>query len=120
MATKKDHINTGWQSLIERRESARIDVNLPVTLRHNGKLIPATAENVSCGGMRLNAATNNVVPGGHVEVVLDLGEMEKDVTLRGTVVRLDAQDQKKVAIQFVNLLSNGHASLQRFLKKQQG
>lgn len=55
-----------------------------------------------------------------MEVVLDLGEMEKDVTLRGTVVRLDAQDQKKVAIQFVNLLSNGHASLQRFLKKQQG
>ncbi len=117
MATKKDTINTGWRSLIERRESPRFPVRLPVTLRHNGKLIPATTENMSCGGMSLCAAVSQLTVGGNVEVVVDLTEIERDVTLRGTVVRLDPQDSKKMGIQFVNLLSGGHDSLQRFLKK---
>lgn len=119
MSTKKDTVNTGWKSLIERRESPRFDVNLPVTLRHNGKLIPATAGNVSCGGMSLSAAHPSVAIGGHVEVVVDLTELERDVTLRGTIVRVDPKDSQKVAIQFVNLLAGGHNSLQRFLKKIQ-
>lgn len=112
-------IDTGWRSLIERRESPRFPIRLPVTLRHNGKLIPATTENVSCGGMSLSTVVSQVTIGGNVEVVVDLTELERDVTLRGTVVRLDPQDNKKMGIQFVNLLSGGHNSLQRFLKKLQ-
>lgn len=119
MTLKKDTIDTGWRSLIEKRESPRVDVHLPVTLRHNGKLIPATTENVSCGGMYLSSPTGEVMLGGNIEVILDLTEIERDVTLRGSVVRVDSQDDGKMAIQFVNLLSGGHSSLQRFLKKIQ-
>lgn len=119
MATKKDTIDTGWRSLIERRESPRFPINLPVTLRHNGKLIPATTENVSCGGMSLSTSVSQLTIGGKVEVVVDLTELERDVTLRGTVVRLDPKDNSKMGIQFVNLLSGGHSALQGFLKKLQ-
>jgi c-di-GMP-binding flagellar brake protein YcgR len=147
MATKKDTLDTGWRSLlkkdqphsgvegeaptallaegatlapaIDRRESPRFSIHLPVTLRHNGKLIPATTENMSCGGMSLSTAVSQLTIGGNVEVVVDLTEIERDVTLRGTVVRLDPQDHKKMGIQFVNLLSGGHTQLQRFLKKIQ-
>ena len=101
----------------EKRETPRFDVNLPVTLRHNGALIPATTGNISCGGMSLSTGNASVALGGHVEVVVDLTALERDVTLRGTVVRVDPNDSKQVAIQFVNLLSGGHDSLQRFLKK---
>lgn len=119
MATKEDSIDTGWRSLIERRESTRFPIHLPVTLRHNGKLIPATTENVSCGGMSLATSVSDVTIGGKVEVVVDLTELERDVTLRGTVVRLDPQDSNKMGIQFINLLSSGHTVLQGFLKKLQ-
>lgn len=119
MSNKKDTIDTGWRSLVERRGGHRFDIHLPVTLRHNGKLIPATTENVSCGGMYLSTATSEMTMGGSVEVILDLTEMERDVTLRGAVVRVDTHDTTKMAIQFVNLLSGGHSALQRFLKKSQ-
>ncbi len=118
MTHKKDSIDTGWHSLVdERRGSHRFDLRLPVTLRHNGKLIPATTENVSCGGMCLSTSTSEITMGGNVEVILDLTEMERDVTLRGTILRMDNTTKKQMAIQFVNLLSGGHTSLQRFLKK---
>lgn len=113
---KDKDLDTGWRSLIERRQFPRLDVALPVTLRHNGRLIPATTLNISCGGMALATPTEQVSLGGHVEVVVDLGEIEKDVTLRGSVVHVNPADPKQLGIQFTNLFAVGHQSLQRYLK----
>lgn len=111
-------IDTGWRSLIERRESPRVPVQLPVTLRHNGCLLPAQTVNISCGGMCLAASSAEIVIKGPIEIILDLTATERDITLRGEVLRVNGQDSSELAIQFVNRLAEGHSALQKFLKNR--
>jgi len=102
----------------ERRRFKRLDINLPVTLRYQGRLIPATALNISCGGMCVATDTSelDVSDSGNVEVVIDLSSAELDVSVRGKVVRA-AAGKGPLGIQFTNLFSVGNKAIERFITK---
>lgn len=104
-------------TIVEKRQFPRLDVDLPVVLRHNGHLIPATALNISCGGMCLKTDNPEIVDNGNVEVIFDLATGEKDVSVRGKIVRLERDEETEMGIQFVNLYSAGHQALERFIRK---
>ncbi len=104
-------------TIVEKRQFPRLDVDLPVVLRHNGHLIPATALNISCGGMCLRTDNPEIINNGNVEVIFDLATGEKDVSVRGKIVRLEKDEETEMGIQFINLYSAGHQVLERFIRK---
>lgn len=101
----------------DKRKYPRLDVNLPVTLRYKGSLIPATVLNISCGGICLSTDSSEVEEDGSAEVILDLSASERDISVRGEVVRTTEGRQKKIGIQFTNLFSVGHQAIEKFIKK---
>lgn len=102
----------------EKREYPRLDIRLPVTLRYGGRLIPATALNVSCGGMLLATPGGEVTANANVEVIFDLSEIERDVTLRGEIVRIGRGVEDRVGMRFTNLFALGHRTLSRHLRRR--
>jgi len=101
----------------ERRRHKRVNVTLPVLLRSSGRIIPATALNISCGGMLIRADQPGVRTDKPVEVIFDLSESERDVAMRGNVTRTDdMSDHTDLGIQFTNLFSISHKTIERFLK----
>ncbi len=102
----------------EKRRYSRLNVSLPVVLRHGGRIIPATVLNISSGGMYLHVDRSQVVNGRPVEVIFDLDESTRDVAMRGQVTRIeDGGDHKGVGIQFTNLFSLSHKTVQQFVNK---
>ncbi|MBU4484750.1 PilZ domain-containing protein [bacterium] len=101
----------------ERRKEQRIDAELPVTLRCRGRLIPATALNISCGGACLQFDNSLVEEHDRIEVIVDLENHKRDVALSGEVVRKQAQDSITVGVKFTNLFTIAHKSLEEFIKK---
>ena len=102
----------------ERRRHERLNVELPVTIRYNGRLIPATALNLSCGGVQLDAKNVDLEKDGKVELVVDLSAHDTDVSLRGEVAWAEVIDQKtRLGIKFTNLFAVGHEAVQRYLRK---
>jgi len=104
----------------ERRRFKRLDVNLPVTLRHQGRLIPATALNISCGGICVATDVDelDVSDSGNVEVVIDLAAAELDVSVRGEVVHSTAKEKGRLGIRFTNLYSVGHKAIEKYITKK--
>ncbi len=101
----------------ERRKYPRLDVNLPVTMRYKGKLLPATVLNISCGGVCLATDSSAVIDEGSAEIILDLSETERDVSVRGEVVRVGKGKNIQVGVQFTNLYSVGHQAIEKYLQK---
>ncbi|MBI4367410.1 MAG: PilZ domain-containing protein [Deltaproteobacteria bacterium] len=99
----------------DRRQYPRLAVDLPVTLRHGGRLIPATALNISCGGILLAPEAGDVTTNGPVEVVIDLSAAERDVTLRGEIVR--GSVRTGVGIRFTNLHAMGFKTIENYLRR---
>lgn len=103
--------------MIEKRQYKRLSVELPVTLRCRGKLIPATVLNISTGGVCLE--TDDVVANTNdkVEVVVDLDKRKKDVSLCGEVVRAEetGENDSVVGIKFDNFSTSNFKSLKEFL-----
>lgn len=105
----------------ERRHYDRVPLELPVTIRYRGRLIPATAHNLSCGGMLLDARGASFVEHDSLELIFDLSSLERDVTLRGEIRRIAADGPKShIGVQFINLFSLGHEAVTRFLKRHGG
>ena len=103
--------------MTEKRLYRRIDLELPVVLRHGGRLLPATMLNLSCGGMRLRSDVKDIEKGGPVEVIFDLGEHGKDLSLRGRVTRVEgSEDSSDVGVEFTNLFSLSHRAIQEYLR----
>lgn len=100
----------------EQRKYPRLKVNLPVTIRYHGHLIPATALNVSCGGMCLSTDNPEVTGDDNVEVIFDISSADLDVSVRGRIVRVTPGMQKKVGVQFTNLYSIGHQAIERYVQ----
>lgn len=106
--------------MLEKRRHRRLNVDLPVILRHKGRLLPATILNVSCGGMYLRAEAGDIAADGNVEVIFDLGEEQRDLSLRGRITRIEpAPDATHVGVQFTNLFSLGHKAIEEYLQRHQ-
>lgn len=103
----------------DRRRHDRLPVQLPITLRYKGRLIPATALNLSCGGMMIDADSPVVDSQGKLEVIFDLSELERDVTLRGEVAWCESIDRvTRVGVRFTNLFTLGHDAVARYLRRR--
>jgi len=104
--------------MLEKRRYRRVSMDLPVVLRHKGRLLPATMLNLSCGGMLLKAEGKEIAPEGSVEVIFDLGEYGRDISMRGQVARFEAGDNTaNMGVQFTNLFSLSHKAVQEYLRK---
>jgi len=103
----------------EKRRFKRLDVKFPVTLRFHGRLIPATALNISCGGVCLNVEDAEIALSGNkkVEVIMDLSRDEQDISIRGEVTRIEAGSDPRIGVKFTNLYTVGHQTLERFINK---
>lgn len=108
---KRDH-------MLEKRRHQRLSVDLPVTLRYKGRLLPATALNISCGGMFIRAEDRTILNNEQVEIIFDLGEKQKDISMRGKITRVDpSDDSSDVGVQFTNVFSLGHKAILEYLGK---
>lgn len=102
---------------MEKRRHPRVALDLPVTVRHKGKLIPATAVNVSCGGMYLVTEGETLSENSSVEITFDLNEETRDVSLCGVISRVEKTDRPRIGVQFGSFFSAGHRALREFLRK---
>lgn len=103
----------------ERREHPRFEMELPVTLRTRGKLIPAATLDLSQGGISVLTDYHEEISEGIVEVVLDLSPKLRDVSIRGRILRFKKSVGQKVAIQFTTPGSQGYKTLEKFLQSYQ-
>lgn len=103
----------------EKRRYSRIPVDLPVILRHGGKLIPATLENLSSGGMYLKTGKTKIATDRTVEIIFDLSESNRDVSMRGHITRIEDTDEGSgVGVQFTNLFSLSHKAIQEYVNEK--
>lgn len=103
----------------DRRRHQRVDVQLPVTIRFRGRLIPATAMNLSCGGVQLDTGKAILQGTEKVELVLDLSELERDIPIQGEIAWCEVLDRKScVGIRFTNLFTLGHEAIDRYMRRK--
>lgn len=101
----------------DRRTYPRSPVNLPVVVRYGGALLPAVTHNLSCGGMSLSVTGAAVQSATHLELIFDLPEAERDVSLRAAIVRAKPNSASaEFGVQFINMFSDDHDALVRFLQ----
>ena len=107
--------------MIETRRYQRLPVKLPVTIRCQGRLIPATMLNLSCGGACVRADGIDLSSDLPVELVFDFESGQRDVSMRGRIVHTqqdsDGMPAAHAGIRFSNLFSVGHKAIQDFLRK---
>lgn len=103
----------------DKRRFKRIEASLPVTLRCDGRLIPATTLNISSGGVCLNVENADVafIDCSKVELIIDLSQEDRDVSLRGEVTRIEPKDKSRVGVKFTNLYTVGHQTLEKFINR---
>ena len=107
----------------ERRRYKRFGVTLPAILRHNGRLFPAETVNVSEGGfcLRLEAESPaEIQPGKKAEVILDLSEGKRDISLIGEVVHTNAGGKNLVGIKILEFYTPSHEILTNFISQIEG
>lgn len=103
----------------EKRRFKRLDVDLPVTLRFAGRLIPATTLNISCGGACLNLESDNIdlSDNNNVEVIIDISQKDRDISIRGEITRIEDGERSRLGVKFTNLYTVGHQTLEEFINK---
>ena len=105
----------------EQRRHKRLDVTLPVILRYQGRLVPATMLNLSCGGARIRAEQADFSTDAPVELIFDLDNQTYDVSMRGNIVHTTkdptAQDGSIAGVQFAGIISDGHKTIEDYLRK---
>ena len=101
----------------ERRVHPRYEMELPVTLRSHGKLIPAACIDISLGGICVLTEYTEELEPGSVEVTIDLSPKLRDVSLPGQVLRRQKGIGQRVAIQFATPPTPSHKYLRKFLSQ---
>ncbi len=108
-------------NMLEKRRYQRLRVKLPVTLRYQGRLIPATMLNLSCGGACIKADEINLDADSSVEIVFDIDAEQRDISMRGTIVHSKDMPENSrgctAGVRFSNLFSEGHRTIQEFLRR---
>lgn len=101
----------------QKRRYQRFDVSLPVIVRHCGRLIPATVQDLSIDGMLVVTSSPDVSSGSSVEVTFDLGET-KDVSVMGSVRHIErTEENAKFGVQFINPLSESNQAVREFVNR---
>lgn len=108
------------RAMVEKRKHRRFEMELPVTLRTKGRLVPAATVNLSLGGVCLLTDYNEQIELGDAEIVVDLDQTRRDIPLRGKVLRFEKGIGQKVAIQFTDSSAGSQKSLEVFLSDQKG
>ena len=91
-------------------------VNLPVVLRHRGRLIPATTLNISCGGMYIDVKHPDISKSAPVEIIFDLEE-RRDLSLIGKITRVESgSGASGLGVQFTDVFSLSHKVVQDYLR----
>ncbi len=104
---------------MEKRRHKRLEMQIPVTLRCNGKLLPATATNISVGGICIKPENfENIDKDDQVEINFDLNEENRDLSLRGAVARINSSADSCIGIKFANFNSTSHKMLRQYLHRE--
>lgn len=104
--------------MLEKRRHARLNVDLPIILRHGGRILPATALNISCGGMCIRASDSALSNDQPVEIIFDLEETQKDISLCARITRVDSSaNSTDFGVEFTNVFSAGHKAILEYLGK---
>jgi len=103
---------------MEKRRHKRLQLQIPVTIRCNGRFIPATLVDVSCGGMGIKTGSTDIAKSDLIEVAFDLDDKRRDLSLRGSVARVADSEGHHIGIQFGNFFSESHKTLRQFLHQR--
>lgn len=105
----------------EMRHYQRVDMELPVRLEVDGRIIESTTENISCGGMFM--PTNTSSPLNEKDLLTAFITLpdapQKEVRLTGKICRIQKNKDNAVsglAIQFNGLFDDNHLELDRLIK----
>lgn len=104
----------------ERRIHQRIDAALEVEIVADGKKIPATTENISCGGMYI-ATHKPFIDESAIKLAFKLPNEQKKIQMNAEVVRTSNNEKTPsgVAIRFNQHLDNENLlAISRFIKNK--
>lgn len=102
----------------EKRRHSRLNVELPIVLRHGGRILPATALNISCSGMCIRSFDGAVANNDPVEVIFDLNSKQRDLALCARIMRVNAAaNSSDIGVEFTNVFSESHKAILEYLGK---
>lgn len=87
----------------EQRHYQRVDMELPVRLEFDGRVIESTTENISCGGMFLpKNNASSIKKDDLLTAFITLPETKKEIRMTGKICRIqkNADNTSALAIQF--------------------
>lgn len=100
----------------DKRRYTRVEFCRDVVFRHQGRIIPAKIMDLSLGGMSIRADSSDVSSDMSLEVVFDLDDANRDISLFGRVRHLErTEDSSKFGVQFSNIFSEGQKAIRSFL-----
>ncbi len=92
----------------DKRRHPRFSTQLPATVRHLGRLIPAMIKNVSTGGLFVTAESNDFSSSSPVEVMFNMNGSEGDLSMMGRVRHLERTDtDASFGVQFTSAFADG-------------
>lgn len=98
----------------EQRHFKRISVTAYVDYTGSEVLLYHKIENISCGGICIQAATVEA-PGTLVDLVVNFPDLAKTIELRGEVVWASARAPRNMGIRFVDVTPQAAAILEQYL-----
>jgi uncharacterized protein (TIGR02266 family) len=103
----------------EKRAHKRIEVNAYVDYTGSEVLLYHKVENISLGGMCIQAAAAEP-PGTEVDLVINFPDLGNTIELRGQVVWTSAAPPFNMGIRFIELDARTSAILESYLEKASG
>ena len=104
-------------NFIERRQHKRLQLKQAVFLRYQGRFIPATMLDLSCGGMRLSAKGHEFQASETIEVIFDLNRSNRNLGLCGKTTRKKSNNEEDVGISFTNFFSTSHKNVKNYIQE---
>ncbi len=103
---------------IEKRIFQRVDAQVPVDLESVEGVIHSKSQNISCGGMFLEADPASFCSDQSLEVLVHLPQRDFPVRLAGKVLRSERDSRRGVAIQFEGLYNDNILQIEKFVKSK--
>jgi hypothetical protein len=106
----------------EKRNHKRVDCDLPVDLKIEGKSISASVTNISCGGLFLPIKKDLLKERTDIQMMINLPEQKKEIRVVGEVARYQDTSflglgTEGVAIRFSGLYDDNILAIDKYIKK---